>query len=530
MGFLKIVASGWGIDIKAPDAYTARNKLIIEMGNSETIKEIYDSFPDDVRTAFDVLLDHEGRIPWAKFTRDFGDIQVMGSAKRDRERPDLHPTTPTEYLWYRAFIGRAFLSSEIEPQEYAYIPEEIFSQLSPFYIQKKQIPGRPASSKEIQVISKMSDQILDESCTLLAALRNDFDLDSYKNYFDIPYYFISDILIEMTLISDNGNLDPDLVRIFLESPREDGISRMVKTWLGSDLINELSHIATLSFDGNLDRNHKKTRLFIIDQLLLVPDQQWWHIDSFISYIYQTNPDFQRPAGNYDTWFIKNAETDEYLNGFNHWDEVDGAFLRYMITGPFYWLGLVDLGYGANDDKASAFKITTLGADLLSYQVLQPLQPEEGKVTIDSYGKILFPIRFERATRYQVSRFTEWGGKINNNFVYSISPTSLIRAKEQGLKVNHFLRIIQSVLSHPFPPKLNSALEKWENTGTKAYFSNATLLHIDEPKVVDALLSSPAKKFILSVLNSYTIAIEPHAVDQVRKALLELGYLSEIDLK
>src|SRR5690606_6357033 len=125
LGFLKIVANAWGIEIKAPDAYTARTQLASEMNNPETIKEIYEVFPDNVRKAFDALLENEGKIPWAKFSRDFGEIQVMGSARRDRERPDLQPKTPTEYLWYRAFIGRAFLSSETEPQEFAYIPEEI---------------------------------------------------------------------------------------------------------------------------------------------------------------------------------------------------------------------------------------------------------------------------------------------------------------------------------------------------------------------------------------------------------------------
>ncbi len=528
LGFLKIVANGWGIDIKAPDAYTARNKLIAEMINPETIKEIYDSFPENVHSAFDELLDNEGRIPWAKFTREYGEIQVMGYAKRDRERPDLHPVTPTEYLWYRAFIGRAFLSSENEPQEYAFIPEEIYSNLSPLYIQKRQIPGRLASSKEIQVISKSSDRILDESCTLLAVLRNEFDLDIYQNYFNIPTKFILDILEEMKLVSENGNLDPELIRIFLESTREESITRMVTTWLESNQINELSFLTTLFFDGNLDRNHKMARQFLIDQLFLVPNNQWWHIDSFITYIHQTNPDFQRPAGNYDTWFIKKSDSDEYLNGFNHWNEVDGAFLRLMITGPLYWLGLVDLGYISSDDNVTAFKLNEIGGDLLSRQQLQPCKSEEGKITIDSYGKIIFPDRFERAIRYQVSRFTDWDGKSNNSYIYSISPSSLNRAKEQGLKVVQFLRLMQSVLSHPFPPKLKTALELWDNSGTKAYFSNATLLHIDEPTIIDALQSSQVKKFILAVLNSNTVAVEPNAVEQVRKALLELGYLSEID--
>lgn len=526
LGFLKIVANAWGIEIKAPDAYTARTQLAMEMNNPEIIKEIYEVFPENVRQAFDALLDNDGKIPWAKFARDFGEIQVMGSARRDRERPDLNPKTPTEYLWYRAFIGRAFLSTETEPQEFAYIPEEIFSCLEPAYIQKKQIPGRSATTKETQIIFTASDRILDDICTLLAAIRNGFSIDILHEYCDIPTDFLNKLIFDIKLISDKGILDPDQVRNFLETSREKSLMMLTNHWIESKQLNEMELMPDFIIEGVLDRNHHNVRQFLLDQISLVPSGQWWNLESFVSYVFQINPDFQRPAGNYDTWYIKKAETGEYLRGFEHWDVIDGAYIRFMLTGPLFWLGLVDLACSESDNKIQAFKCSQWYANLLSNHPPDAIKPEDVKLLIDSYGKIVIPLRFSRSIRYQISRFCDWNGKSKDGYAFQISPVSLQRAKDQGLKISHFLKIVQSVLPHPFPPKLKSALENWEHHGTQAHFTQAILLHLADPEAINQLQNTSAKKFIQAILNPNTVAVLPNGVEQVRKTLIEMGYLSE----
>jgi hypothetical protein len=523
LGFLKIVANAWGIEIKAPDAYKARIQLALAMNDPEIIKEIYEALPEDVKIALDTLLEHDGRIPWAKFARDFGEIQVMGSAKRDRERPDLHPTTPTEYLWYRAFIGRAFFSTETEPKEFAFIPEEIFNELKPIQIQENQTPGRLASEKEIEKKYLVTDRILDDVCTVLAAMRNGFELEDINQFCEVPPTFLRNLLSGLNLISENGSVEPEKIRLLLESTRNDSLLAIEKTWVESDIINELFFLTDLVIDGNLDHNPKLARQFIIEQISLIPKEQWWNIDSFISYIYQTNPDFQRPAGNYDSWYIKDKKTNEYLRGFNHWKDIDGKYIFYLITQPLHWFGLVDLASSATDEKPSAFKQSEWFEDLVYNQKPENLKPEEEKITMDSYGKFNVPIRFKRAIRYQISRFCDWKTMHHENFVYQITPKSLERAKNQSLKVNHLIKIIQPAINHPFPPKLKSALENWEVHGTQAFYNNVLILQVADPEAIEKLQSSSVKKFIQGVLNPATVVINPAGMEQVKKALIELGY-------
>ena len=57
---------------------------------------------------------------------------------------------------------------------------------------------------------------------------------------------------------------------------------------------------------------------------------WWKQDSFISKIKQEYPDYLRPAGNFDTWFIKKVDSKGYLLGFENWDQVDGQLIRVLL--------------------------------------------------------------------------------------------------------------------------------------------------------------------------------------------------------
>ena len=342
----------------------------------------------------------------------------------------------------------------------------------------------------------------------------------------MPIEFLKKFLINLKLISEKGTIDPDQVRIFLEISRQKSLLMLVKHWIENKQLNEMDLMPDFIIEGVLDRNHQKVRQFLLDQISLIPTGQWWNLESFVSYVYQINPDFQRPAGNYDTWYIKKAKTGEYLRGFEHWDAVDGAFIRFMLTGPFFWLGLVDLASSDSDNEIQAFKCSNWCADLLSNHPPEGIKPEEVKLMIDSYGKIIIPLRFSRTIRYQISRFCDWNGKTKDGYAFQISPVSLQRAKNQGLKISHFLKIVQSVLPHPFPPKLKSALDNWENYGTQAHFTQAILLHVGNPEAINQLQNTSVKKFIQAVLNPNTVVVLPNGVEQVRKTLIEMGYLSE----
>ncbi len=140
LGFLRMVAGAWGIELNSPDAYIALPVLVSAMQNRQLVNEVIESLPAAARGALMALIENDGALPWSLFCRKFGEVRVMGAAKRDRERPDLNPESPAELLWYRALIGKAFFNLPPEPQEFAYLPDDLLE-----YLQPLGVPRTPAA-------------------------------------------------------------------------------------------------------------------------------------------------------------------------------------------------------------------------------------------------------------------------------------------------------------------------------------------------------------------------------------------------
>src|SRR5512143_1055072 len=149
LGFLRMVAGAWGLDLNAPDSHSALPGLVEALHDAELVREILDVLPQEALQALQALLENNGCMTWAMFSRRYGEVRSMGPGRRDRERPDLKPASNTEILWYRALIGRAFLHfPPAEPQEYAYIPDDLLDYLRPVATQAPPLIGRPASPGE----------------------------------------------------------------------------------------------------------------------------------------------------------------------------------------------------------------------------------------------------------------------------------------------------------------------------------------------------------------------------------------------
>src|SRR5512138_303465 len=86
IGFLRIVASLWGIELTSSDAAEAAVELSETLCDAELLEEVVSTLPQDGRSALEALTAENGRMPWVAFARRFGDVREMGAGKRDRER------------------------------------------------------------------------------------------------------------------------------------------------------------------------------------------------------------------------------------------------------------------------------------------------------------------------------------------------------------------------------------------------------------------------------------------------------------
>jgi hypothetical protein len=171
LGYLKIVAELWGIELAAPDYRTASAQLLQHLLDPALIQEVLDDLPPDAHTALADLLAHAGRLPWPLFTRRYGEVREMGAGRRDRALPYLKPISPAEVLWYRALVARSFFDTPDGPREFAYLPEDLLPHLPDSYRVDRGPLGWAAPPPDKSSLLLANDGILDHACTLLAALR-----------------------------------------------------------------------------------------------------------------------------------------------------------------------------------------------------------------------------------------------------------------------------------------------------------------------------------------------------------------------
>jgi hypothetical protein len=534
LGHLNIIAEHWGVSINATEARLGSSELAGSLLDSGLINEIVDALPEDARRALNILQENNGRIPWSQFTRRFGAVREMGPGRRDRERPDRDPVSITEVLWFRALVGRAFFDTNRGTEEFAYIPNDLINLIpatidQPIPDRETQVKksGRAATPPEKALPTLALDRILDHACTLLAGLRVGLDWASISIYLEsYPSEFVRSLIDLSGLLDADGLPVPETTRMFLEAPRADGLAILVQTWMKSTKHNDLHHVPGLQPEGEWSNDPLRTRQTILTFLDPLPKGTWWSLSAFIADIRQHYPDYQRPAGDYDSWYLRDIRTGEFTRGFEHWNAVDGALIRYMITGPMHWLGLIDLASPEADVPATAFRFSRWADKLIQGESPVGLSAENARAHIRSDGRVSIPAMAPRAIRYQLARFCLWGDPNPHEYRFRLTPSSLARARDAGLQVNH-LRTLLHRYADTVPPNILTALDRWEAHGTEVRVQDVTILRLASPQILKLLRSSRAARFLGDPLGPVTIIVKPGAGEKVLAILAEMGYFGEI---
>lgn len=522
IGHLRIIAEFWGLELDSAEVDSAREELSASLLEPSLLGELMDSLSSQADSAITDLVNSGGRIPWQAFTRKYGDIREMGAGKRDRERPHLKPASTAELLFYRGLLARAFFETEKGLQEFAYIPDDLLLLIESRKAGedgsaiKTEALGRPASPKEKGKEILANDCILDDATTLLAALRtgkSDWPLQDASRQSDLR---MQALLTTAKLIKKNA-LQPEAVKAFLEAPRPDALKILHDAWIESTTFNELKLMPGIICEGEWTNQPQETREFLLNLLDAIPEGKWWSLNSFLRDIKQKYADFQRPAGDYDSWFIKRQSDGEYLRGFAYWDQVDGALVKYFITDILHWLGQVDLSIADGSAEPTAFQVSSAAAG----------KDERGKIVVSSSGKISVEQFAPRAVRYQIARFCEWEESKGIEYKYQITAQSLKHAKEQGLKAEQLLALLVRHTNNKVPPALVKALKRWEVNGTEARVETQVVLRVSRPDVLDEMRRSKAGKFLGEVLSPTAVIVKSGAIAKVMEALAELGLLAEL---
>jgi hypothetical protein len=491
---LRVIGEWWELDLTGADKGRSVKEVAATLEQVDLEAELTYLAPEEA-AALRALATAGGRIPVATFSRSHGDVRQMGPGRLERDEPWLDPASPAESLWYRGFLYRAFdQDGEADALiEYYYLPRELLAKIS----QETREPEETSGGAQLQPASEPGaydpavTTIVDDLATCLAfARRAPVQAKALASLY--PYLFSADpdrLQLLVTLAQEagyvreeNGGYRPARSAVdWLRLGREAELRALAEAWSASSW-NELCHTPGLACEGSGWHNDPiAARTVLFDHL--PRDENWYAVDDLVALIHTSDPDFQRPEGNYDTWYIRDVSQDRYVRGFENWDVVEGRLLRFLLSGPMYWLGLAEVGEGF-------FRLTKRALAWLANR------PAEGKgdrvpVVIQPDASILVPQAADRYQRFQVARVAlPLPLQAGEPYRYHLTPASLKRAGEEGIQPERILAFLQEASGRPVPASVRRAVERWAAQGVEAQLAPAVILRVRDAAILDTLQANP----------------------------------------
>ena len=540
---LRVMGEWWDLDLTGMQKPACVSSLAERLSLLDMGQEVAYLGPEEA-DAFQELVNAGGRMPVAKFERQHGQVRQMGPGRLEREEPWYDPVSPAEGLWYRGFLYRAFdEGAGDELVEYYYLPNELMVQFrddgnadsAPTETDQQapddtglaplDAPGDFESAPTSAVddltalltaaqIGLLDPEDLTQMGPLLLNLRRDYVTLLYT------------LALELGLLRESGE-GPKPTRFivdWLQQTREGQLRDLVDAWSASAW-NDLCHTPGLSCEGSgWENDPLLARTALLDALPRRPE--WYQLQDLIMRVKATDPDFQRPDGNYSTWYVRDTGSNEYLAGYESWDLVEGRLLHYLVTGPLHWLGMCAVA-APDRPTATRYQLTQRALDWLAGR---PAPQEEVTVPIvvRDDAAIDVPFNANRYHRFQVGRVTTAQPvRPGKPFTYRLTPASLRLAREQGIDPDRVLTFLAEASGRKLPPATQRAVERWAENGTEARLERWILLRVRDAEILEKLRANPrTNPYIAETVGELAAAVRADEWPALRQAAAQLGLLLE----
>lgn len=531
---LRVIGEWWELDLAGSDKAACVKTLAEKLSKLDMVAEMSFLPREDV-IALSELVSQGGRIPVAAFARVHGDVRMMGPGRLEREEPWLDPVSAAEALWYRGFLYRGFDETAEGMIEYYYLPQEL---LAKFPQEGEAKPSDDQDGRTLEPVSKpesrleaVTDAVDDLTGILILAQHGLLQRSNVRWERDLLNPDPERASLLMTLAQEagllretDGEFRPTIGAVdWLKESRESQLTGLADAW-SSSAWNELQHVPGIICEGEGWHNDPiLARTALLDALPRTGD--WFRIDDLVELIKRVQPDFQRPDGNYDTWYVREIATDTYLTGFDNWDGVEGRLLRFLLQAPCYWLGLVET---SALNGTPVFRQTARALDWMAGKRPAPDSVQVPPV-VHPDGTLLVPINASRYQRFQIARVCEAEPvRLGQPFRYRLSPHSLTRAREQGITPSRILQFLEEASGRSLPASTKRAVTRWSEKGTEARLESAVVLRVRDAATLDTLRNNPkTREYIAESLGDLAVVVRPGDWPHLVAATGQLGLLVEV---
>jgi hypothetical protein len=556
VALLRVFAARWSIDsigLKPRDLIT---RLESVLSDPARLSAMIDPLSAAERDALRSLLVADGTLNAINFAQRFGSIRPVGPARLEREQPWRNPVSPAEGLWYLGLIYRGFEQLPNGAMREVYFAPKEFAPLLPLLkVAALPIEPLPLSSTPTHIES-IDDRLADDLCTLLDTLHNNFVRVSGSLKISIDHAqldgtplrvftavgrllhrsdsawidFIIRLAVRARLLKiDNHRLrpDPKPAADWLQAASRDQLRILFETWRTEPHLTLTALPFVLEPKGQWLKDPFAACAAILAALRGAVPNAWHDLQALLERIKSHTPDFARSE--FDTGYIKNTATGEYLRGFEAWPQVEGELIRHILLQPLHWLGMIDLG---TSDPASSiqlptsFRLTHIGASLLGLESAEAARPANRDqhfiIHTDSTIAVAATRRYDR---FQLARIANLIDRRKDEYIYRITPSSLVRAQSQKITSTKAVEFLAHAAKKDLPPSVAKALERWTKKGAEVKVERAVIVRVKDAAILKRLQESPKTKSIaIEVLGPAAARINERDWPKLAAILAESGVL------
>ncbi len=548
---LRALAAARGIELPTNRRIDAARHLAAAMLSQESVAEALEILDADERRLLETVQAAGGQVRADPFVRRFGGLRPIGDGRLMAEAPWLAPETPTERLYYLGLLFKGFAEYGGDLVEFYFIPTDVLPLLPPPKAQAQ--PAFQPTEKPAQTWASQGTASLD-ICTLLAMMQNQAvryvrgrglgakDMEAwlrrwtflppepfpFADYLRARSHFLLRLSSRLRLVRRKGRLlkpRADTAREWLNASREARLRQMWAAWRDDAGWDELRRIPGIVCEGTGWSNDPVvTRQRLLDLFAPCEAGQWYELEQVAATIREYAPDFQRTGGDYNSWYIRDAATGEYLMGFEHWDDIEGRLIGQVVAGPMHWLGCVDLGR-RQAESGLAFRFTPFGRALLLGQEAEGEDEAPRPLEVSREGRVRWPPTGSLYHRFQLERFADWEAERDGAW-YRVTPASLARALAQGVKVETLLAFLERAAGGEVPNELRQQIRMWSRRQGRAKLRRAMLLETDSPEALAEIRGDPEiAPYLGEVLSPTCVRVREERWRELLARLRKKGYVT-----
>ena len=480
MAMLRALAENLGMALETNRQTEAADQLATALAEPSSVQIALARLSSGGRSALDRLLAAGGRMRAPQFNRQFGQVRPVGPGRLERESAWRHPTNPAEELFYAGLIYRAFYQDERGAGEYVVIPDELQgllpqppAALAAFAVAAVPGPSEPPAQETTLVhdlflylvyvqdkdVRPYADGRLGREAS--SALAQQMGQPGERRL-----ALVHHLVQRLGFVTRRGDLlglEPVAVKGWLTAAPARQLAVLQAAWRDDPTWFDLCQVPGLECDvqtGWLERTDPvATRRALLSWLAHCPPEAWWQCTFFVAAVKATDPDFQRPDGDYDSWYIRDPAGDAYLSGFESWDRIEGALIADLLAGPLRWLGVVQW---IDSDVGPLCRLTAEGAHWLGLAAGEIEAPQPAPITIGPDFMVDVPPSAGLYVRFQLERFAEL--EQAEPCRYRLTARGLSRATARGIQVEQVLAFLKRAGQRPVPANVAGQLRRWARRG------------------------------------------------------------------